>query len=61
VRAPVAVVAGAADEIVPVEQSRTVAEAAPAAYVELPGVGHNDVELNSGPAVVDAVVRISGG
>jgi len=61
VRAPVAVVAGAADEIVPVEQSRAVAEAAGAAYVELPGVGHNDTELNSGPAVVGAVVRISGG
>jgi len=61
VRAPVAVVAGDADEIVPVEQSRAVAQAAGASYVELPGVGHNDVELNSGPAVVDAVVRISGG
>jgi uncharacterized protein len=60
VRAPVAVVAGAADEIVPVEQSRAVAEAADAAYVELPGVRHNDAALNSGPAVVDAVVRISG-
>jgi uncharacterized protein len=61
VRAPIAVVAGAADEIVPVEQSRAVAEAAGASYVELPGVRHNDEELNSGPAVVDAVVRISGG
>jgi uncharacterized protein len=61
VRAPVAVVAGEADEIVPAEQSRAVAQAAGASYVELPGVRHNDVELNSGPAVVDAVVRISGG
>jgi uncharacterized protein len=61
VQVPVAVVAGADDEIVPVEQSRAVAEAAGASYVELPGVRHNDQELNSGPAVVDAVVRISGG
>lgn len=59
VRAPVAVVAGAADEIVPVEQSRAVAEAAGASYVELPGVRHNDPELNSGPAVVAAVVAVS--
>jgi pimeloyl-ACP methyl ester carboxylesterase len=58
VRAPVAVVAGTADEIVPVEQSRAVADAAGADYVELPGVRHNDEELNSGPAVVDAVVRL---
>jgi fermentation-respiration switch protein FrsA (DUF1100 family) len=60
VRAPVAVVAGGADEIVPVEQSRAVADAAGGSYVELPGVRHNDTELNSGPAVVGAVVRISG-
>jgi fermentation-respiration switch protein FrsA (DUF1100 family) len=58
VRVPVAVVAGADDEIVPVEQSRAVADAAGASYVELPGVRHNDEELNSGPAVVDAVVRL---
>ncbi|GAA5136033.1 alpha/beta hydrolase [Pseudonocardia adelaidensis] len=61
VRAPVAVVAGGADEIVPVEQSRAVADAAGGSYVELPGVRHNDPELDSGPAVVGAVVRISGG
>jgi alpha-beta hydrolase superfamily lysophospholipase len=61
VRAPVVVVAGEADEIVPVEQSRAVAEAAGAAYVELPGVRHNDTELNSGPAVVHAVVQVVGG
>jgi fermentation-respiration switch protein FrsA (DUF1100 family) len=59
VRVPVAVVAGAADGIVPVEQSRAVAEAAGAYYVELPGVGHNDPELNSGPAIVEAVARVA--
>ncbi|QYN32431.1 alpha/beta hydrolase [Pseudonocardia sp. DSM 110487] len=60
VRVPVAVVAGAADEIVPVEQSRAVAEAAGAAYVEVPDARHNDPELNDGPAVVHAVVQVVG-
>jgi pimeloyl-ACP methyl ester carboxylesterase len=59
VRVPVAVLAGGADEIVPVEQSRVVAAAAGTAYVELPGVRHNDPELVSGPAVVAAVLRVS--
>jgi uncharacterized protein len=58
VRVPVAVVAGGADGIVPVEQSRAVARAAGADYVELPGAGHNDPVLNDGPAVVDAVLRV---
>jgi fermentation-respiration switch protein FrsA (DUF1100 family) len=61
VRVPVAVVAGEADEIVPVEQSRAVAEAAGASYVEVPGARHNDPELNSGPAVVGAVVAVGPG
>jgi len=59
VRVPVAVVAGTADEVVPVAQSRAVAAAASASYVELPGVRHNDVALVSGPAVVEAVVTVS--
>jgi uncharacterized protein len=59
VRVPVSVVAGAADEIVPVAQSRAVAAAADAAYAELPGVRHNDPELSSGPAVVAAVLRVA--
>jgi len=61
VRVPVAVVAGEADEIVPVEQSRAVAQAAGASYTEVPGAGHNDSELVSGPVVVDAVVRVGAG
>jgi uncharacterized protein len=60
VTVPVVVVAGAADEIVPRQQSRAVAAAADAAYVEVPDARHNDPELAFGPAVVDAVVRISG-
>jgi pimeloyl-ACP methyl ester carboxylesterase len=58
VRVPVAVVAGGADEIVPVEQSRSVARAAGASYVELPGARHNDAALVHGPAVVAAVVDV---
>ena len=59
VRVPVAVVAGAADEVVPATQSRAVAAAAGAFYVELPRARHNDEELVSGPAVVDAVIAVS--
>ena len=59
VRVPVAVVAGGADEVVPVEQSRAVAAAVGASYVELPGARHNDAILVSGPAVVAAVADVS--
>ena len=60
VRVPVAVVAGAADEVVPAAQSRAVAAAAAGAfYVELPRARHNDDELVSGLAVVDAVIAVS--
>jgi uncharacterized protein len=57
---PVAVVAGADDEVVPVEQSRAVAAAARAVYLEVADARHNDPELSYGPAVVDAVVAVSG-
>ncbi|MGE3660697.1 MAG: alpha/beta hydrolase [Pseudonocardia sp.] len=59
VTAPVVVVAGGADEIVPPEQSRMVAVRAGAPYVEVPGARHNDAELSSGPSVVDAVVQVA--
>jgi pimeloyl-ACP methyl ester carboxylesterase len=59
VRVPVAVVAGGADEVVPVEQSRTVASAVGASYMELAGARHNDAILVSGPAVAAAVVEVS--
>lgn len=57
--APVIVVAGGADEIVPSAQSRAVAAAAGAPYVEVPGAHHNDPDLGHGPWVVEAVVRVS--
>ena len=60
VTVPVHVVAGGADEVVPTTQSRAVAAAAGATYVEVPRARHNDPELSHGPQVVDAVVRASG-
>jgi pimeloyl-ACP methyl ester carboxylesterase len=56
---PVHVVAGGADEVVPVAQSRAVATAASASYVEVPDARHNDPELGHGPLVVGTVVRAS--
>jgi pimeloyl-ACP methyl ester carboxylesterase len=59
VAAPVVVVAGPDDEVVPFAQSRAVAEAAGAELVEVPGSGHNGAGLGYGPLVVDAVVRVA--
>ncbi len=59
VTAPIIVVAGGTDEIVPSAQSRAVAAAAGASYVDVPDAQHNDSELAHGPHVVDAVVRVS--
>jgi pimeloyl-ACP methyl ester carboxylesterase len=61
VPAPVIVVAGGADEIVPPARSRAVAAAAGAPYVEVPGARHNDPHLGHGPAVVDAAARAGTG
>lgn len=52
---PVTVVAGTADEIVPLEQSRAIADAVGTRPVEVPGARHNDPELVHGPRVVEAV------
>lgn len=56
---PVLVIAGTADRIVPIEQSRAVFEAAlrPARFVEIPGANHNDFELLAGERVVDEIAR----
>jgi pimeloyl-ACP methyl ester carboxylesterase len=61
VSAPVIVVAGGADEIVPPARSRAVAAAAGGSYVEVRGARHNDADLGHGPAVVDAAVRVATG
>ena len=55
VTAPVTVIAGDADEIVPPEHSQAVAAAA--SYIDVAGARHNDPELSYGPLVIDAVVR----
>jgi uncharacterized protein len=56
---PTVVLASAADELVPAEQSRAVAAAAGAEYVELEGLGHNAPGLSHGPEVVAAVQRVA--
>lgn len=59
VKAPVVVVYGAADTIVPPRLSRTVAEAAKATTVEVPGAGHNDLVLLNGRELVGAVAELA--
>ncbi len=54
VTAPVTVVYGDADTVVPPELSRAVSDRA--RYVRLPGADHNDAALTHGPDVVAAVV-----
>lgn len=58
VRAPLLVIAGERDRIVPIEYSRRLYEAAgePKAFVPIPGADHNDPELLAGEAMVSAVV-----
>jgi fermentation-respiration switch protein FrsA (DUF1100 family) len=57
VRVPTTVVLGTADAIVPPEQSRAVAAAAPGptTLVEVAGADHNDAALLTGRALIDAV------
>lgn len=58
---PVTVVYGTADLIVPPDQSREVADAAPhlRRLVVVEGAGHNDPALLDGEALVDAVVDLA--
>ena len=59
-RCPLLVLAGGADDIVPLEQSRRLYEAAaqPKRYVEIPGAGHNDLELLAGDRLVREVLAV---
>ncbi|MEV4172865.1 alpha/beta hydrolase [Nonomuraea sp. NPDC049709] len=59
VGAPVVVVYGSRDTIVPPRLSRTVAEAARATTVEVAGAGHNDLALLDGRELVGAVVELA--
>ncbi len=61
VTAPTTVVYGTSDSIVPPEQSRTVAAAAPGLHrlVPIRGADHNDLVLVAGDDVVEAVVELA--
>jgi hypothetical protein len=61
VQVPVTVVYGSADSLIPPEESRAVAAAAPnlRELVEVGGAGHNDASLLEGPELVDAVVGMA--
>jgi alpha-beta hydrolase superfamily lysophospholipase len=61
VKVPVVVVFGSDDSIVPPEQSRTVAESAPALrhLIEIPAAEHNDRALLDGLRLIDAVVELA--
>ena len=63
VSAPVTVVYGSADSVVPASQSRAVAEAAPTLrrLVEVAGADHNDYSLLVGDELVDAIVELADG
>lgn len=60
VRAPVLVIAGDADRIVPLEQSRRIHDAAasPRTFVVIEGADHNDAALTNGPVVVRETMRL---
>jgi uncharacterized protein len=59
IKAPVTVVYGASDSIVPPEQSRAVAAAAGGRAVEVPGADHNDPALLDGPELIDAITELA--
>ena len=58
---PTVVVLGTSDSIIPPEQSRAVASAAPRLWrlVEVPGADHNDLVLLNGRQLVEAVVEVA--
>ena len=59
IRAPVLVIAGDRDGIVPLEQSRRVYEAANTrkSMLIIQGADHNDAVLNSGKQIVDGLLQ----
>jgi uncharacterized protein len=58
VKAPVTVVLGTEDSIVPPEQSRAVAQAGSAKLVEVAGADHNDRVLLDGPDLIGAITAL---
>ena len=59
VAAPVLVIAGSDDSVVPPAQSRELYNLAqePKEFVEVPGADHNDLELLAGEIMIEAVLR----
>jgi fermentation-respiration switch protein FrsA (DUF1100 family) len=59
VRSPLLVIAGDRDDIVPLEHSRQLYDAAraPKELVVIPGASHNDYELLAGDLMIRSVVR----
>ncbi|KUI02547.1 hypothetical protein AU189_21795 [Mycolicibacterium acapulense] len=60
VRAPLLVIAGDRDDVVPEPMSRRLYDAAnePKSYELVPGAGHNDLELLAGKQMLDAIRRL---
>lgn len=60
INVPTLIVAGSADSIVPVEQSRALFAAAPGPkrLVVIDGADHNDLALTAGEELVDAIVAL---
>jgi uncharacterized protein len=58
-RAPMLVIAGARDRIVPLESSRRLYDAAtsPKTFLLVPDADHNDYELFAGDEMIDSIVR----
>jgi pimeloyl-ACP methyl ester carboxylesterase len=61
VEAPVCVVYGSEDSVVPPDQSRSVAQSAPSLWklVEVTGADHNDAQLTRGGALIRAVIELA--
>jgi uncharacterized protein len=61
IEVPTTIVYGSLDSIVPPEQSRAVAEAAPGRprVIRVEGVDHNDRALLDGPQLISAVVELA--
>ncbi len=61
VRVPTLVIAGEADSIVPISQSREIFAAAPGPkqLLAIPGADHNDAVLVSGPEVIEAITAFA--
>lgn len=58
---PVLVLAGSADQVVPVAQSRAIADAAGAELYEVAGADHNEPAIRSDPEVLDRIAAFIAG